>query len=225
MPQKERPTKTTDAPSGSQKDDLAEVRVVLISDEEIATAALVEKRLWHVRQLYALSFCLRVPVLRDIDIIPVAALLFTANDDSDLEELVPFKLQIRSAGTGTFWVDLFIQMLAHLPSGADLKQWADWLKNAQSAIVAAASLCSVLITYAKKLHPQGKESVDVKQETNPANDTFNDMMKRIADLKDVSEDDKEQIRRAFAHNLEGVLGPKWRELLQGVPPGSKTPAG
>jgi len=223
MPQKEHPSNATVAPSRSQPDDPAEVRVVLLSDEEIPTAALVGRRLWHVRQLYALSFLLRVPVLRNIDVIPVAALLFRTDEDSDLEELVPFKLQIRSAGTGTFWVDIFLQMVPHLPSGADLKQWADWLKNAQSAIVAVASLCSVLITYGKKLSLTGKKPADVKQKTNASNDAFNDIMKRIAELKDVSEDDKEQIRSAFAHNLEGILGSRWRELLQGLPPVSRTP--
>jgi hypothetical protein len=229
MPQEEGPnnpndTTLADESAKEQPADLKDVRVVLIGDDEIPTVALIEKRLWHVRQLYALSFILRVPVLKDIELLPMAALLLSTSPDSDLEELVPFKLQIRSAGTGTFWVDLFIQMLAHLPSGAVLKEWAVWLQNAQSAIVAAVSFCSVLITYIKKVRPHEKEPVDIKQKTNAANDTFDDMMKRLAELKDVPEDDKEQIRNAIAHNLEGILGPKWRELLQDVPPSSKTPA-
>ena len=210
----------TDVPSESQPDDLAHVRVVLLSDDEPPTAALVEKRLRHVRQLYALSFILRVPVQGDVDVIPVAALLFKTNDDSDIEELVPFKLQIRSAGTGSFWVELFVQMLPHVPSAADLQQWTDWLKNAHAALVQAAAIVSLIFSWVKR-HLDKKAVADIKQ-ADEAKNPVSDIMKRIAESKDVSEDDKEQIRSAVVHNIEGILGPRSKEFLQDLPPSSQT---
>lgn len=209
MPQKERPSKTTDAPSRSQPEKLPDVRVVLIGDDEIPTAALVEERLRHLRQLYAVEFLLRVPVINDIDMLPMIALILSATKDVDLEDLVPVNIQIRSAGTGSpFWVDLFVQMLAHLPTGADLKQWADYLKNAQSALVAGAGLCTWLVTHVRL----------GRQKTAP-NDAVIDTWNRIKDSKKLSEEQKEEIRDGMVREMEGILGPESKgRLSEYLPP-------
>jgi hypothetical protein len=209
----------TDKPSKEQPEDLAPVRVFLLSDDETPTVALIEKRLRHVRQLYALLFFLRVPVIKDRDAIAVAALLLSTNENNDLEELVPLNLQIRAAGTGSFWVDLFLQVQSavhHLP---DMKTTADYLKNARDALTSVAAILALL---GVKWPPSGKEPSD-KQKIDAANHAFSDTMKRKDELKDVSEEDKQQIRSAVVHNIEGILGPRSKEFLQGLPPGSKTP--
>jgi hypothetical protein len=209
----------TDAPSQSQPDNFADVRVMLLSDDETPTVALVEERLRHVRQLYALSLLLRVPVFGDIDIIPIAALILTDNPGGDVEELLPapLRLQIRAAGTGTFWVDLFLQtqsILHHLP---DIKTTAEWLKNAREALTSVAAIASLL---GVRLHLGGKEPAD-KQKTDAANDAYSDTIRRTNELKDVSAEDKKQIGSAVNYYAKTILGPR-AKLLQGLPPSSQT---
>jgi hypothetical protein len=220
-------TDTTDdiTITDAQQDNFADVRVMLLSDDETPTVALVEERLWHVRQLYALSLLLRIPVLGDVDIIPIAALMLQGDRDGDIdpggdvEELLPapLRLQIRAAGTGTFWVDLFLQtqsILHHLP---DIKTTAEWLKNAREALTSVAAIASLL---GVRLHLGGKEPAD-KQKTDAANDALSDTIRRRNELKDVSAQDKEQIGSAVNYYAKTILGPR-AKLLQGLPPSSQT---
>jgi hypothetical protein len=174
---KEQSTHPEDAPPQEKPEDLTPVRVFLLGDDEEPTLALIEKRLWHVRQLYALLFLLRIPEIKGADAISVAALLLSTDPDSDLEELVPLRLRIQSAGTGTFWVDLFVQaqgVIQHLPSAADMKSAAEWLKSARDALTTLAALLAYLKF--RKL-PTGKESSDVAKR---AKDAYADTEKRTA---------------------------------------------
>ena len=211
----------TDAPSQAQPDNFPDVRVMLLSDDETPTVALVEERLRHVRQLYALSLILRIPVFGDVDIIPIAALMLTGDRDGDInpggdvEDLLPaaLRLQIRAAGTGSFWVELFLQtqsILHHLP---DMKTTAEWLKNAREALTSVAAIASLL---GVRLHLGGKEPAD-KQKTDAANDALSDTIRRKNELKDVSADDKKQIGSAVNYYAKTILGPR-AKLLQGLPP-------
>src|SRR5690242_20580520 len=147
MPQKEgRDAKTTSVPKSPKEPPsaLGVIRVVLLADGETPTAALIEKRLRNVRQLYALAFILRVPEIIGVELIPVAALLLSTDEDADLDDLVPIIPQIRAAGIGSFWVDFFLQIPSQLPTAGDLHQWTEWLKNAHAALAEIALICSVL---------------------------------------------------------------------------------
>jgi len=108
-------------------------KMVLLNDLEEPVAALIEQRVRCVRQLYALSFIASVPVLGDVEVVPIAALLLENDPNSDLEDLVPLKLEIRCAGTGTFWVDFFL-ILKKAPS--------DVVRKACVASLLAVSLLS-----------------------------------------------------------------------------------
>lgn len=188
-------TRPVDQPPKKDPDHSAPVRVLLLGDDEIPTASLVETRLRNVRQLYALAFMLRVPEINGTDVIPIAALLLSTDQESDLDPLVPLPLQIQAAGRGSFWVDLFLQLPSHLPSTVDLKQWAEWLKNAYSALSQIAAICAVLGTWLKK-HSAKKVPVEAN-----AGDPVAQLLKRVDELKDATEEEKEQIRNAILRDL------------------------
>jgi hypothetical protein len=176
------------------------VRVLLLADDETPTAALIETRLRNVRQLYALDFILRVPELAGTELIPVAALLLSTDENAELDSIIPIPLQIRAAGTGTFWVDLFLQIPAHLPTPADLQRWAEWLKNAHGALVEIAAVCGMVRAWLKKRAAKKTEAA-AKRPEDPAG-PIGQIMKRIDELKGATEDQKEEIRRAIIRNLQ-----------------------
>ncbi len=176
------------------------VRVVLLADDETPTAALIEKRLRNVRQLYALDFILRVPELDGTELIPIAALLLSTEEDADLDSIIPLPLQIRAAGTGTFWVDLFLQIPAHLPTPADLQRWAEWLKNAHAALVEIAAVCGMVRAWLKKRAE--KKAASAAKRTEDAASPIGQIMKRIDELKGATEDQKEALRRAVIRDLQ-----------------------
>ena len=64
-----------------------------------------------------------------MELIPVAALLLSTDEDADLDGLVPIVLQVRAAGSGSFWVEFFLHLPSQLPAVADLHQWTEWLKT------------------------------------------------------------------------------------------------
>jgi hypothetical protein len=185
-------TKTAPKPPQERPSDLGSVRVTLLADGETPTAALIEKRLRNVRQLFALSFMLRVPEVTGVELIPIAALLLSTNEDADLDGLVPIELQIRAAGIGSFWVDFLLQIPSHLPGGADLHQWTEWLKNAHGALLQIAGICGVLGTWLKTR--AGKKA---SQDASPVTQ----IMTQIDKLAGVTEEQKEQIRRAIMRDL------------------------
>ncbi len=80
------------------------IRITLVRDDEDEqpTAALIERRLWHLRQLYALLFLVHT------DSIGLALPSLRKDPDADLEPHIPpeYKLNVRGAGVGTFWIDL-----------------------------------------------------------------------------------------------------------------------
>lgn len=176
------------------------VRVVLLADDETPTAALIEKRLRNVRQLHALDFILRVPELAGTELVPIAALLLSTDEDADLDSIIPLPLQIRAAGTGTFWVDLFLQIPAHLPAQADLQRWAEWLKNAHAALVEIAAVCGIVRAWLKKRAE--KKAGAAARRTEDAAGPIGQIMKRIDELKGATEDQKEAIRRALIRDLQ-----------------------
>jgi len=196
MPERKAPDKTKPAsppkPQEERPSDLGPVRVTLLGDDEMPTASLIEARLRNVRQLYALSFILRVPEVNGIELIPVAALLLSTNQNADLDDLVPLQLQIRAAGSGTFWVDFFLQIPLHLPSPAEMHQWTEWLKNAHAALVHIAGICGVVRTWLKSR--VGKK---------PASDAspVTQLMTQIDKLQGATEEQKDQLRRAVMRVL------------------------
>jgi hypothetical protein len=207
MAQKQLPRKTVNVPAEVSNNDLITVRVTLTGDDEIATAALVEERLYHLRQLFAVSFLLRVPVINEVEMLPMIALILSATRDIDLEDLVPLRVQIRTAGTGTFWADLFVQMVAHLPTGADLKIWADYLKNAQTALTAAGGIVTWLVTHVRIGHKK-QTPIDELVAT----------WSLVKDSKASSAEQKEEIRRGLVRTMEDILGPKSKGLLSNYLP-------
>jgi hypothetical protein len=182
---------TTQHPS-----DLDPVRVLLLSDEETPTAALIENRIRNVRRLYAIGFILRVPEITGTELVPMVALLLSAEEDADLDGIIPLPLRIRAAGTGTFWIDFFLQLPAHLPTAADLHQWTEWLKNAHAALVEVAAICSIIGGWLRRHAGSGIPAVSQEPDT-----PVSQILKRVDELKGATDDQKEQFRRAILRDL------------------------
>jgi hypothetical protein len=84
------------------KGDIPPVKFQLVSSNEVASAALVERRIHAFRQLYAANF-----LLNDNRAVEVANAI-KSNPSSDLEELLDERdrLFIAAASQGSFWVTL-----------------------------------------------------------------------------------------------------------------------
>jgi hypothetical protein len=241
MPQGRGPNSPTDVTVAdeaekSQPDDLAEVRIVLTSDDEIPTVALIEERLRHVRQLYALFFLLRVPVLGGTDVISIATLFLSDNEDGDLEQFVPIKLELRAAGLGSFWVEV-VNVAKDIPKV---------LPAVSAAATASLIGVSVLFKQGRDIFWRGQTAATIDKETttkvNQAEGAtkiaradaerakaemdkklvpFNavvDSIKRIEDLEDATPDQRQLLQRFLFHEVDEVFGDNSAETIRAVAP-------
>lgn len=103
-----------------------QTRIVLVNDHERPLASVIEQRIRCVRQLYALFFISEAPLIGGYELIPIAAVRLEPSPGDDIEDMVPISLEIRSAGMGTFWIDLFAN-----------------LKNTPSAVIRKACTASL----------------------------------------------------------------------------------
>jgi len=90
-------------------DEIASARVWIIGKDEKGppTAALIEKRLWHLRQLYAVLYLLFAEQGETV----AESQYNDAN--ADLEQFVPadYRLQVYGLGLGSHWVDVVVSVL------------------------------------------------------------------------------------------------------------------
>ena len=102
---------TTLSQTGTDRlQELTLARIALLSNVETPTVSLVIARLQYVRQLYALLFLLRVPDRDDTHYVRDATVLLESGLDTTIVQVLPFQLQVRAAGLGSFWVELFITL-------------------------------------------------------------------------------------------------------------------
>jgi hypothetical protein len=105
-------------------------RVWLIRSDKIEepAAAVIEERMWHLRQLYGLLFLV---LTGDINL----ATDLLAKDDSDLEELIPQELRlcVWGLGLGSVWIDIVVKAA---------KKVYEKVKAAPEAALNAVSLVS-----------------------------------------------------------------------------------
>jgi hypothetical protein len=90
------------------KDELPPVRLRLMAEEEIPTAATLEKRLHALRQLYAVAFLIESGRTDEV------AQAIEQNSETDLEALLneEDRLSVRAASVGSFWITLVIKTKA-----------------------------------------------------------------------------------------------------------------
>jgi len=90
-------------------DEVASARLWIIGKEEkeSPTAALIEKRLWHLRQLYAVLYLLFADEGESVSEAQYTDLSL------DLEQFVPAesRLQIYGLGLGSHWIDVVVTVL------------------------------------------------------------------------------------------------------------------
>jgi len=89
-------------------DDIPPIRLQILADREIASAALVEQRIRALRQSYAIAY------LVENDRIKELTLSLTENPDVDLESvLLPEteRLYILAAAPGSFWITVATKSL------------------------------------------------------------------------------------------------------------------
>jgi hypothetical protein len=90
------------------KDEIPPVRLLLLTEEELPTAATLEKRLHSLRQLYATTFLIESG--REDEI----AQAIQRNSETDLEELLhdEDRLLVKAASTGSFWITILTKTKA-----------------------------------------------------------------------------------------------------------------
>lgn len=83
-------------------EDIAPVRLRVIAEGKEASAALVEKRLYAIRQIYAIAYLLN----KDQEAVLMRGL--NMGGEFDFEELLSIeeRLYIQAAGPGSFWVTI-----------------------------------------------------------------------------------------------------------------------
>jgi hypothetical protein len=113
--------------------EVVSTRIMLVREDEEPTASMIERRLWHLRQLYAVLFLVLVQGGKS-ESLTKGVQREDSNADIDLELLIPSeqRLQVIGAGAGTFWIDVLVPLVKK--GYGKVKQTPDAALNALSLL-------------------------------------------------------------------------------------------
>jgi hypothetical protein len=180
-------------------------RIRLLAQDEEPFASLINLRLWHVRQLYAIL------ALLDDDRLKDAAGQLKSNPYCDLESLLSAdeRLRIIGAGQGSFFLDFAT------------KAYDKIKKSPRAALNAIALIFSegrTLVLRNVKAGTRIREAEAAIKEAEAQKSRLDAMIDAINKIDKIPDKEMRKIMRdAFLENLRKALGPDAEPMLRLLP--------